>query len=428
MLPLIPDGSVFLLSGLLQHLSDSLPTKQQAILKAFEGVAKAVLAIVNFCLLYQNAVITEDIMLLKVTVYAFFFVSACVDLSLYMNLVPSWFTLAPTAVLLGVHGGAVIAYPHLPGSVTARLAYLEAVVSLMAALGLTVLVFVQAKGKTNTYVHLISHLCGFLLLLTGSWSVYTYMYVSTQGGAEDGELLWINMVFFWHIFVCSLVLIVSVAISISTTKTSDSEPVITYNDADQHLMPVFSGSTSSSTGGFSGHRSRSSSSCVTARLNSEATSTTSLASEGTDSVFTKNGASENILIPRFTTGRRYRPRKSSSESNIKPGKFTYISGTDLVKAQSSFNPTSNPTSTNNLKTSGATMEQKFAQPLVPNMYSPLVPNMYSQPPDRGVSQTNIEAMYKNPYGKLPQLPTPRPYSYLRLSHSKIGEKVIMTHL
>ena len=53
-------------------------------------------------------------MLLKSTIYAFFFVSACVDLSVCVKLLPEWFTAGPTAVLLGVRGGAALMH-EVPG-------------------------------------------------------------------------------------------------------------------------------------------------------------------------------------------------------------------------------------------------------------------------------------------------------------------------
>ena len=85
----IPEGSVFLLCGFMQHLKESVvSSSRQAHLKAAEGLAKALLAITNLCLLYTNAEITEDVMLLKANIYAFFFVSACVDLTVYVKLVP----------------------------------------------------------------------------------------------------------------------------------------------------------------------------------------------------------------------------------------------------------------------------------------------------------------------------------------------------
>ena len=104
---LIPEGVVFLLCGLLQHLRECLSNKRHGLLKAIVGVVKALLAVANLCLLYYTyAAISEDLMLLKSTIYAFFFVSACVDLSVCVNLVPVWFTPGPTAVLLGVRGAA----------------------------------------------------------------------------------------------------------------------------------------------------------------------------------------------------------------------------------------------------------------------------------------------------------------------------------
>ena len=66
-----------------------------------EGLAKALLAaITNLCLIYTNAPITEaDVMLLKATIYAFFFVSACVDTSVYVKLLHLWFTEGPYTVV-----------------------------------------------------------------------------------------------------------------------------------------------------------------------------------------------------------------------------------------------------------------------------------------------------------------------------------------
>ena len=90
---LIPEGVVFLLCGLLQHLRECLFNKRH-------GLLKALLAVANLCLLYYTyAPISEDLMLLKSTIYAFFFVSACVDLSVCVKLVPVWFTPGPTAVV-----------------------------------------------------------------------------------------------------------------------------------------------------------------------------------------------------------------------------------------------------------------------------------------------------------------------------------------
>ena len=79
MVLLIPEGVVFLLCGLLQHLRECLFNKRH-------GLLKALLAVANLCLLYYtNAPISEDLMLLKSTIYAFFFVSACVKLSVCVN-------------------------------------------------------------------------------------------------------------------------------------------------------------------------------------------------------------------------------------------------------------------------------------------------------------------------------------------------------
>ena len=71
---LIPEGVVFLLCGLLQHLRECLFNKRH-------GLLKALLAVANLLLYYTYAPISEDIMLLKSTIYAFLFASACVDLS-----------------------------------------------------------------------------------------------------------------------------------------------------------------------------------------------------------------------------------------------------------------------------------------------------------------------------------------------------------
>ena len=66
--------------------------KRHGLLKAIEGVTKALLAVANLCLLYFTyAAISEDLMLLKSTIYAFFFVSACVYLSVCVKLVSVWF-------------------------------------------------------------------------------------------------------------------------------------------------------------------------------------------------------------------------------------------------------------------------------------------------------------------------------------------------
>ena len=110
MVLLIPEGVVFLLCGVLQHVRECVSSNRQGLLKAAEGVGKALLAVANLCLLYYtNAAISEDLMLLKSTIYAFFFVSACVDLSVCVKLLPEWFTAGPTAVLLGVlHHDSVI--------------------------------------------------------------------------------------------------------------------------------------------------------------------------------------------------------------------------------------------------------------------------------------------------------------------------------
>ena len=110
MVLLIPEGVVFLLCGLLQHLRECLSNKRHGLLKAIEGVAKALLAVANLCLLYYtNAPISEDLMLLKSTIYAFFFVSACVDLSVCVKLVPVWFTPGPTAVVCLVTSAVCVA-------------------------------------------------------------------------------------------------------------------------------------------------------------------------------------------------------------------------------------------------------------------------------------------------------------------------------
>ena len=64
MVLLIPEGVVFLLCGLLQHLRECLSNKRHGLLKAIEGVAKALIAVANLCLLYYtNAPISEDLML-----------------------------------------------------------------------------------------------------------------------------------------------------------------------------------------------------------------------------------------------------------------------------------------------------------------------------------------------------------------------------
>ena len=77
----------------LQHLRECLSNKRHGLLKAIEGVVKALLAVANLLLYYTYAPISEDLMLLKSTIYAFFFVSACVDLSVCVKLVSVWFYL-----------------------------------------------------------------------------------------------------------------------------------------------------------------------------------------------------------------------------------------------------------------------------------------------------------------------------------------------
>ena len=99
----IPEGSVCSPIGFLQHMKESLviSSQRQTHIKAAEGLAKALLAaITNLCLIYTNAPITEaDVMLLKATIYAFFFVSACVDTSVYVKLLHLWFTEGPYTVV-----------------------------------------------------------------------------------------------------------------------------------------------------------------------------------------------------------------------------------------------------------------------------------------------------------------------------------------
>ena len=143
MVLLIPEGVVFLLCGLFQHLHECLPNKRHGLLKAIEGVAKALLAVANLCLLYYtNAPISEDLMLLKSTIYAFFFVSACVDLSVCVKLVPVWFTPGPTAVLLGVRGAASLMHWGEPGATPIdRMTYIEGVVCLVTSAVCVALLF-----------------------------------------------------------------------------------------------------------------------------------------------------------------------------------------------------------------------------------------------------------------------------------------------
>ena len=62
MVLLIPEGVVFLLCGVLQHVRECVSSKRQGLLKAAEGVGKALLAVANLCLLYYtNAAISEDL-------------------------------------------------------------------------------------------------------------------------------------------------------------------------------------------------------------------------------------------------------------------------------------------------------------------------------------------------------------------------------
>ena len=99
----IPEGSVFLLCGILQHIKECVSSDHHVHLKAVEGRAKAGLAVTNLCLLYTNLDITEDVILLRASIYAFFFMSACVDLAVCFNLVPGvWFTAGPTVVCLSL--------------------------------------------------------------------------------------------------------------------------------------------------------------------------------------------------------------------------------------------------------------------------------------------------------------------------------------
>ena len=155
----IPEGSVFLLCGILQHIKECVSSDHHVHLKAVEGRAKAGLAVTNLCLLYTNLDITEDVMLLQATIYVFFFM----DLAVCFNLVPGvWFTAGPTAVSEAVP----------PSSTGYRMIYIDGVVSLVAASGCVFLLVLLAKGKPYPVSQVVSQVCGTLLLLCGSWSLH----------------------------------------------------------------------------------------------------------------------------------------------------------------------------------------------------------------------------------------------------------------
>ena len=62
------------------------------------------------------------------------------------------------------------------GSSTDRMAYIDGIVSLVASSGCVELLAIMAKGKTSQVIRVVSHLCGSLLLLSGSWSVSRCLY------------------------------------------------------------------------------------------------------------------------------------------------------------------------------------------------------------------------------------------------------------
>ena len=81
----------------------------------------------------------------------------------------------------------------------------------------------MANGKTSQVTHgLVSHLCGSLLLLSGSWSVFSSLYGPDDDvDTQDDELVWVNMVFFGHVFACFLIQIICVSISMTKAKASE---------------------------------------------------------------------------------------------------------------------------------------------------------------------------------------------------------------
>ena len=169
-----------LIPGLIQHLHECLSNKRHGLLKAIEGEAKAFLAVGNLCLLllhqrshqWRSHVAQVDHICILLCV------SLCGILCLCdarTCVVYTWYHSFSTWSLRSYLSNALRRSRDCSNN---RMTFIEFVVSLETPAVCIALLFMMARERPTPSLCLFSHLCGYLSLFTGSWSVYRYLNAS----------------------------------------------------------------------------------------------------------------------------------------------------------------------------------------------------------------------------------------------------------
>ena len=210
---MVPFGCILLLVGLFSFIREGLAPRRPTlvIIKATEGGAKLIYALTNMGLLLSLNMDDIYLTLLKVTINAFVFVSGLVDLSVYLDLVPLWFTAGPASVMVFMWSLLLVLHAGPPGSLVGHMLALDAIMSCLAGM-MILLVQLNSIPRSGGYKRVRSKVSmistGFLVTLSGTWSLQCSLEASTdKDGAQlsDADIMWMTVMFIWHIISCAFI-------------------------------------------------------------------------------------------------------------------------------------------------------------------------------------------------------------------------------